>query len=225
MLKLVLLVGVLKTQSNSCIQDNHVQPKFRQFNYSSEPTLQMFLGTETLETQRDKHIQIEENQAVQLIHQELLHTLQRILYKNLIQLVVWSSQNTSVDQGCSRIYENGINQPLDMNEIIQDTRCYTILGLEMLLLGDSSSDIWISEMIQSGIGDSLNLIKRFISFSFWDWTNYYCTNPSKLPIRIRRELGYPTQGYPGNWKERRSSRIPRGTRTSGTRMSRLQRGT
>ena len=57
------------------------------------------------------------------------------------------------------------------------------------------------QMIQSGIGDSLNLIKRFISSSFWDWTNCYCTSPSKLPIRIRRELGYPTQGYSGNRKE------------------------
>jgi len=32
---------------------------------------------------------------------------------------------------------------LDMNEIIQETRCYnTILGLERLLFVDSSSYIW-----------------------------------------------------------------------------------
>ena len=74
---------------------------------------------------------------------------------------------------------------LDMNEIIPDTRCYTFLGLGTLLFVDSSSHIWSSQMIQSGIGDPFNLIRRFISFSFSNWTNYSCTSLSKLLITIQ----------------------------------------
>ena len=32
----------------------------------------------------------------------------------------------------------------------------------------------------------LSLVKRFVSWSFWDWTNYSRTSPSKLPIRIQK---------------------------------------
>ena len=80
-------------------------------------------------------------------------------------------------------------------------------------------------MIQSGIRDPLNLIKRFISFRFWDWTNCSCTSLSKIPYGYRRELGYPGTMISRIKRGSRSSRIPRVTRISETRMSRIQRGT
>ncbi|XP_023346980.1 uncharacterized protein LOC111715828 [Eurytemora carolleeae] len=39
---------------------------------------------------------------------------------------------TPGEEDISMIYEDKIYHPPDMNEIIQDTRCYTILGLEMI---------------------------------------------------------------------------------------------
>jgi len=51
---------------------------------------------------------------------------------------------TPREEDISRIYEDKINHPPDMNEIIQDTICNIILGLERLLFVDSSSHIWSS---------------------------------------------------------------------------------
>ena len=39
--------------------------------------------------------------------------------------------------------------------------------------------------------DFLSIIKGFISFSFWNWTNFSRTSPSKLSRRIQRRTRYP----------------------------------
>ena len=85
----------------------------------------------------------------------------------------------------SRIDEDGIYHPPDMNEIIQDTRSYTILGLETLLFT-------YLEQLEDPVR---NRRSKIHSISLSDlYPSVSGTGPIALvPARLNYPLGYP--GY------------------------------
>ena len=121
-------------------QDNQVQPQFSKFNYRDRN-----IG----DTERPEYTDRRELDCLANTSRAAPYSTENSIQEPDLdcdqeQLEYQYRLMTPREEDISRIDENGIYHPPNMNEIIQDTRSYTILGLETLLFTHSSSHIWSS---------------------------------------------------------------------------------